>query len=63
MEVIRVAFNFAMGLIACLMVLMASAMIAYILKVTIIEIIGSDPFRKIKEWLDETVSDSGTKKR
>ena len=63
MEVIRVAFNFAMGLICVLMVLMASAMIAYILKVTIIEIIGSDPFRKIKEWLDETVSNSGTKKR
>ena len=63
MEVIRFAFNFAMGLIACLMVLMASAMIAYILKVTIIEIIGSDPFQKLKKWLDETVSDSGTKKR
>lgn len=63
MEVIRFAFQFCMGLIACLMVLMASAMIAYILKVTIIEILGSDPFQKLKEWLDETVSNSGTKKR
>lgn len=63
MEVIRFAFQFCMGLIACLMVLMASAMIAYILKVTIIEIIGSDPFQKLKRWWDETVSDSGIKKR
>ena len=63
MEVIRFAFQFCMGLIACLMVLMASAMIAYILKVTIIEIIGSDPFQKLKEWWDETVSNSGIKKR
>ena len=52
MEVIRIAFNFAMGLIAVLIVLMASAMIAYILKVTLIEIFGSEPFRKLKEWYE-----------
>lgn len=52
MEVIRFAFNFAMGLIAVLIVLMASAMIAYILKVTLIEIFGSEPFEKLKEWYE-----------
>lgn len=52
MEVIRYAFNFAMGLIAVLIVLMASAMIAFILKVTLIEIFGSEPFKKLKEWYE-----------
>ena len=52
MEILRIAFNFAMGLIAVLIVLMASAMIAYILKVTLIEIFGSEPFRKLKEWYE-----------
>lgn len=52
MEILRIAFNFAMGLIAVLIVLMASAMIAYILKVTLIEIFGSEPFRKFKEWYE-----------
>lgn len=53
MRVFQIAFDFAMGLIAVLIVLMASAMIAYILKVTLIEIFGSDPFAKLKRWLDE----------
>lgn len=52
MRVFQIAFNFAMGLIAVLIVLMASAMIAYILKVTLIEIFGSEPFRKLKEWYE-----------
>lgn len=52
MEILRIAFNFAMGLIAVLIVLMASAMIAFILKVTLIEIFGSEPFRKLKEWYE-----------
>lgn len=52
MEILRIAFNFAMGLIAVLIVLMASAMITYILKVTLIEIFGSEPFRKLKEWYE-----------
>lgn len=52
MEILRIAFNFAMGLIAVLIVLMASAMIAYILKVTLIEIFGSEPFEKLKEWYE-----------
>lgn len=52
MRVFQIAFDFAMGLIAVLIVLMASAMIAYILKVTLIEIFGSEPFRKLKEWYE-----------
>ena len=53
MEILKLAFDFCMGLIAVLIVLMASAMIAYILKVTIIQIVGSDPFAKLKEWINE----------
>lgn len=53
MEILRIAFNFCMGLICVLMVLMAITMIAYIMKATIIEIFGSDPFAKLKRWLDE----------
>lgn len=49
MEILRIAFNFCMGLICVLMVLMAITMIAYILKVTLIEIFGSEPFKKLKE--------------
>ena len=52
MEVIRIAFNFCMGLICVLMVLMAITMIAYIMKVTLIEIFGSEPFKKLKEWYE-----------
>ena len=52
MRVFQIAFEFAMGLIAVLIVLMASAMIAYILKVTLIEIFGSEPFKKLKEWYE-----------
>lgn len=52
MEILRYAFDFCMGLIAVLIVLMASAMIAYILKVTLIEIFGSEPFKKLKEWYE-----------
>lgn len=52
MEIIRYAFNFCMGLICVLMVLMAITMIAYIMKVTLIEIFGSEPFKKLKEWYE-----------
>ena len=52
MEVIRIAFNFCMGLICVLMVLMAITMITYIMKVTLIEIFGSEPFKKLKEWYE-----------
>lgn len=52
MRVFQIAFDFAMGLIAVLIVLMASAMIAYIMKVTLIEIFGSEPFKKLKEWYE-----------
>ena len=55
MEILKLAFDFAMGLIAVLIVLMASAMIAYILKVTIIEILGSEPFKKLKEWYERVL--------
>lgn len=53
MEILRIAFDFAMGLIAVLIVLMVAVMITYIVKVTICEIVGSDPFAKLKRWLDE----------
>ena len=53
MELIRIAFNFAMGLIAVLIVLMASTMIAYIMKVTIEEIFNGNPIEKLKRWWDE----------
>lgn len=52
MEILQYAFNFAMGLICVLMVLMAITMIAYIMKVTLIEIFGSEPFKKLKEWYE-----------
>lgn len=52
MEILQYAFNFCMGLICVLMVLMAITMIAYILKVTLIEIFGSEPFEKLKEWYE-----------
>lgn len=55
MEVIRIAFNFCMGLICVLMVLMATTMIAYIMKVTLIEIFGSEPFKKLKEWYERVL--------
>lgn len=55
MRVFQIAFEFLMGLIAVLIVLMASAMIAYILKVTIIEILGSEPFKKLKEWYERVL--------
>lgn len=52
MEILQYAFNFCMGLICVLMVLMAITMIAYIMKVTLIEIFGSEPFKKLKEWYE-----------
>lgn len=55
MRVFQIAFEFLMGLIAVLIVLMASAMIAYILKVTLIEIFGSEPFKKLKEWYERVL--------
>ena len=63
MRVFQIAFEFLMGVICVLMVLMAITMIAYIMKVTLIEIFGSEPFQKFTRWLDETVSDFRTKKR
>lgn len=52
MEILRIAFNFCMGLLAVIMVLMAVTMIAYILKVTLIELFGSELFKKLKEWYE-----------
>ena len=52
MEILQYAFNFCMGLICVLMVLMAITMITYIMKVTLIEIFGSEPFKKLKEWYE-----------
>ena len=52
MRVFQIAFEFLMGLICVLMVLMAITMIAYIMKVTLIEIFGSEPFKKLKEWYE-----------
>lgn len=52
MEILRIAFNFCMGLLAVIMVLLAIAIITYILKITIIEIFGSEPFKKLKEWYE-----------
>lgn len=53
MEILRYAFDFAMGLIAVLIVLMASAMIAYIMKVTIEEIFTKEKLKRVKEILSE----------
>lgn len=53
MEILRIAFNFAMGLLACVMVLMAMAMITYMLKITIEEIFNGNPIEKLKRWWDE----------
>lgn len=55
MEILQYAFNFCMGLICVLMVLMAITMIAYIMKVTLIEIFGSEPFKKLKEWYERVL--------
>ena len=53
MIVIRAAFEFLMGCLAVIMVLMAITMIAYILKVTVEEIFTKERIEKFKEWLSE----------
>lgn len=58
MKVIRVAFEFLVGLLAVIMVMVAIVMIAYIIKVTTIEIFGE----KWKEWFDAKESITGKEK-
>lgn len=59
MKVIRVAFEFLVGLLAVIMVMVAIVMIAYIIKVTTIEIFGE---KKWKEWFDAKESITGKEK-
>jgi hypothetical protein len=53
MKVFKVAFEFLMGCLAVIMVLMAITMIAYIMKVTIEEIFSKELIEKVKGWLSE----------
>lgn len=62
MTILKIAFEFLMGLICVLMALMAATMVTYILKVTLEEIFGGDPFVKIKGWFDEAICDFRDKK-
>lgn len=52
MIVIRAAFEFLMGCLAVIMVLMAITMIAYIMKVTIEEIFTKEKLKRVKEILN-----------
>lgn len=52
MEIIRIAFEFLMGCLAVIMVLMAIVMIAYIMKVTIEEIFTKEKLKRVKEILN-----------
>jgi len=52
MEIIRIAFEFLMGCLAVIMVLMAITMIAYIMKVTIEEIFTKEKLKRVKEILN-----------
>ena len=52
MKVFKVAFEFLMGCLAVIMVLMAIVMIAYIMKVTIEEIFTKEKLKRIKEILN-----------
>lgn len=52
MEIIRIAFEFLMGVLAVIMVLMAIVMIAYIMKVTIEEIFTKEKLKRVKEILN-----------
>jgi len=52
MKVFKVAFEFLMGCLAVIMVLMAITMIAYIMKVTIEEIFTKEKLKRVKEILN-----------
>ena len=52
MKVFKVAFEFLMGCLAVIMVLMAIVMIAYIMKVTIEEIFTKEKLKRVKEILN-----------
>ena len=51
MKVFKVAFEFLMGCLAVIMVLMTITMIAYIMKVTIEEIFTKEKLKRVKEIL------------
>ena len=51
MEIFKIAFEFLMGCLAVIMVLMAITMIAYIMKVTIEEIFTKEKLKRVKEIL------------
>lgn len=53
MEILKIAFEFLMGCLAVIMVLMAITMIAYIMKVTIEEIFTKEKLKRVKEILSE----------
>lgn len=53
MKVFKVAFEFLMGCLAVIMVLMAITMITYIMKVTIEEIFTKEKLKRVKEILSE----------
>lgn len=52
MELLKIAFEFLMGCLAVIMVLMAIVMIAYIMKVTIEEIFTKEKLKRVKEILN-----------
>lgn len=52
MELLKIAFEFLMGCLAVIMVLMAITMIAYIMKVTIEEIFTKEKLKRVKEILN-----------
>lgn len=52
MKVFKVAFEFLMGCLAVIMVLMAITMIVYIMKVTIEEIFTKEKLKRVKEILN-----------
>ena len=52
MKVFKVAFEFLMGCLAVIMVLMAITMIAYIMKVTIEEIFTKEKLKRVREILN-----------
>jgi len=52
MKIFKIAFEFLMGCLAVIMVLMAITMIAYIMKVTIEEIFTKEKLKRVKEILN-----------